>query len=182
MTPSARLHSTPSAARIVDEPLQVLADARADERERAAYEAGLAAGQAAAVRSSAAALDAALAALEGQVEQAQAELARHAIELGVEVARALVRTRIEAGDYDLERVVRGALSDAGVGRGRVTVHLHPDDHARLEGIAFRGETHLEADPALPAGDVHLSTPRGLLVRDVEGALESIREQLLEDLS
>ncbi|MDA1264778.1 MAG: FliH/SctL family protein, partial [Planctomycetota bacterium] len=85
-------------------------------------------------------------------------------------------------DYDLERVVRGALADAGVGRGEVTVHLHPEDHAALQGTTFRTGTHLAVDPNLARGDVHLSTPRGLLVRDVEGSLESIREQLLEELS
>ena len=61
------------------------------------------------------------------------------------------------------------------------MHLHPDDHARLKGVLFRSGTTLELDPNMVRGDVHLSTPRGLLVRDLDSALEAIREQLLKEL-
>ena len=182
MALEVHLHAPPTGARIEDGPLQGLADQQMAAREQAAFAAGLAKGQATSVEAGTAALEAAMAALEEKVERAEKELAHHAIELGVEIARALVRVRVESGDYDLERVVRGALSDSGVGRGDVTVHLNPGDHATLEQSAFRTGTKLEVDPTLPRGDVHLSTPRGLLVRDIEGALESIREQLLEDLA
>jgi flagellar biosynthesis/type III secretory pathway protein FliH len=41
---------------------------------------------------------------------------------------------------------------------------------------------LEPDPAMLRGDVHVTTPQGLLVRELEPALDAVREQLLEDLS
>jgi flagellar biosynthesis/type III secretory pathway protein FliH len=177
-----QLHAPPKAVRLDEGPLQRVADQNAAAREQAAFAEGHAQGQAAAVNSGAAALTAALVALDEKVERAEQELAHHAVEIGVEIASALVRARIEAGDYDLERIVRGALADSGVGRGEVTVHLNPDDRAALDQASFRTGTLLEVDPTLPRGDVHLSTPRGLLVREVGGTLESIREQLLEDLA
>jgi flagellar biosynthesis/type III secretory pathway protein FliH len=174
---TVKLPAAPHAARVSTSNLQGLADARADARETAAYEF-----QGAERRDILAdALVAALDQLEEQRERAQRELAHQAIDLAVEIASALLRVRIGAGEYDLERVVRGALADSGVGRGEVTVHLHPEDHAQLADVLFRTGTTLAVDPSLARGDVHLSTPRGLLVRDVEGSLDSIREQLLEDL-
>lgn len=177
-----QLHAPPNAVTLEEGPLQQFAGQHMEARERAAFAEGHAMGQLTLVDSGAGALEAALAALEDKVVRAEQELAHHAVEIGVEIARALVRVRIQAGDYDLERIVRGALADSGVGRGEVTVHLNPEDHAALEQASFRDGTQLESDPTLPRGDVHLSTPRGLLVRDVEGTLESIREQLLEDLA
>lgn len=186
MALKVQLHAAPAQARIEEASLQQVADDHAAAREEASFAEGhaqgYAEGQASSIESGKAALEAALMRLEEKVDRAERELSHHAVEIGVEIASALVRSRIEAGEYDLERIVRGALSDSGVGRGEVTVHLHPGDHQLLEGTTFRAGTRLEVDPTLTRGDVHLSTPRGLLVRDVEGALESIREQLLEDLA
>lgn len=186
MALKVHLHAAPVQARIEGYSLQQVADDHAASREEAAFARGHAEGHAeglaSSVESGKAALESALALLEEKVERAERELSHHAVEIGVEIASALVRSRIDAGEYDLEQIVRGALSDSGVGRGEVTVHLHPGDHRALEGTTFRSGTRLEVDPTLPRGDVHLSTPRGLLVRDVGGALESIREQLLEDLA
>ena len=47
--------------------------------------------------------------------------------------------------------------------------------------AVAADPTLELDPNMVRGDVHLSTPRGLLVRDLDSALDTIREQLLEEL-
>lgn len=182
MANTVRISTRPIAARVVEGDLDSYRDQRVEAREREAYERGLAAGRAELVESGAEALVAALNQIEERTAQNDQLLARHAIELGVEIARSIIRVRIEADEYDLEQVVRGALADSGVGRGEITVHLHPEDFKALEAGSFRSETHLAVDPALPRGDVHLSTPRGLLVRDVEGALSSVREQLLEELA
>ena len=171
-----RLHAPPSAAqaRPGDGETAVLVEAaRREGREeglRSALESG--AGQ----------LEALLHKVDEAAERSQEELARTAVELAVEIAAALVGTRIEAGDYDLERIVRAALADADLGRGACVVHLSPADEERLQGVLFRAGTRLEVDAHLPAGVVHLTTPRGLLVRDPEAALDSIREQLLEEVA
>lgn len=175
------LPHAPVDARSVGD-LQALAEARREGQAKRAYERGLADGKRAAVDSGVSALEAALERIEAAGERAQEELARQSVELAVEIARSLLQVRIEAGEFDLERIVRGALADAEVGRGSVVVHLHPDDHALLEEPLFRTGTALSVDPNLSRGDVHLSTPRGLLVRELEAALTSIREQLQEELA
>ncbi len=182
MSISIRVHAAPRGAQVSDVALGTIAGQRATAREEAAYAAGFECGRSENIQTGVAALEAALAALEDHSARAIQELEAYGIELAVEIARSLVRVRVDAGEYDLERVIRGALAYSGVDRGEVTLHLHPDDHAQLEQFLFRSGTNLEVDPSLPRGDVHLSTPRGLLVREVEGVLDSIREQLLEDLS
>ncbi|MCP3914809.1 MAG: hypothetical protein GY711_04515 [bacterium] len=120
--------------------------------------------------------------LEAARERATQEISRDAVLLAVEIAGQLLKVRIAEGEYDLERIVRSALDDSGVGRSSCTVHLHPDDFARVQEVDFRSGTLLESDSEMKRGEVHVSTPRGLLVRDLGAALETVREQLLEDLA
>ena len=77
--------------------------------------------------------------------------------------------------------MRETLSFSGGARGPCTVHLHPADAGALEGVPFRSGTEIEADPSVPRGSVHVTTPHGLLVRDLDEALRSIGERLLENL-
>jgi flagellar biosynthesis/type III secretory pathway protein FliH len=91
-----------------------------------------------------------------------------------------VRAEVDAGRYDIEKIVREALQVSGAGRSECVVHLHAEDMKRLSGIAFRSATRLEADPEISRGDVHVSTPRGVVVRDLDAALASIGERLRED--
>lgn len=127
-------------------------------------------------------LDQFVQALEAREEGLRAALGRTAIELAVEIARTLLRHEIPAGRYDLERIVRETLHEAGVGRGACVVHLNPGDHARLSEVRFRSGTRLEPDEGVARGDVHVETSLGLLVRDVNGALESIAGRLQEELA
>ena len=175
------LHLEPVAVHLRRGGLSALAEERAEQRVTEAYERGFREGLAAGAESGADALGQALSRLEAASERAREALPGHVVELAVEIAGTLLQLRVDAGEYDLERIVRGALADSGVGRGSCVVHLHPDDHARLKDTLFRAGTTLELDPNMVRGDVHLSTPRGLLVRDLDSALETIREQLLEEL-
>lgn len=174
--------SAPSAVRISDKSLAQLEASAARRRLEAAYAQGRADEAAAGLCKAAENLDQAVGRAEAARERAEDEIARDAVLLAVEIANQLLKVRIEAGDYDLERIVRSALDESDVGRVPCTVHLHPADHERLAGIQFRSGTQLEADPEMQPGEVHVSTPRGLLVRDLNAALDSIREQLLEDLA
>jgi len=124
-------------------------------------------------------LDRAAARLSALEEEARAALARTASELAVEIARVLLRVEIARENYDLEKLVRESLAESGVGRGACVVHLHPADHARLASVRFRSGTTLAPDEGVARGDVHVETPLGLLVRDVDGALEIIGRRLQE---
>lgn len=113
-------------------------------------------------------------------EQAQAELASSAIELALEIAKSIVAIEVDAGRYDIEKIVRESLAWSEVGRGQCIVHLHPEDFARLQGASFRAGTELEADTGVARGSVHVTTPRGLLVRELDEVFEAIRDNLTGD--
>jgi flagellar biosynthesis/type III secretory pathway protein FliH len=146
-----------------------------------AFESGRRQGEEATRAALGATLDAALAQIEGLRETAVARLAEDAARLAVEIARELVRCETRAQRHDVERIVRETLSAASAGRGACVVHLHPKDAARLERVHFRARTQIEPDPAVAEGDVHVTTPQGLLVRDLEHALDTIGERLRQEL-
>ena len=125
-------------------------------------------------------LDEAAERLDAFRADATATLARSAAELAVEVARRLLRAELPAGRYDIEGIVREALQEAASGRGPCVVHLNPADHAALRDVRFRSGTELRSDDGVARGDVHVETSLGLLVRELDGALESIEQRILED--
>ena len=168
--------------------LRLFQGGEAELRERwrsssleSAFAEGRREGEQAARAELAAALDAALAQIDALRDTALARLAQDAAQLGVEIARELVRCETKAGRHDVERIVRETLAASSVGRGACVVHLHPRDAARLERVHFRARTQIEPDPAVAEGDVHVTTPQGLLVRDLEHALDTIGERLRQEL-
>ena len=128
------------------------------------------------------ALNAATEKLERAREDAEDGLAANVVTLAVEIARQVMKVQISSGDYGLEQIVRSTLSASDIKRGACAVHLHPTDAETLKDIVFRDETIIVPDPDIPRGSVQLQTPRGLLVRDPDAALDEICEQLLEDFA
>lgn len=157
--------------------LKALADVHLQKRIKEAFEAGREEGLASHLESGRAALEAAAAHLDRTLEL----LPSQAVELAVAIASELLAVQVRAESYDLERLVRSALGASDVGRGACTVHVCPADAKRLSSVAWRAGTEVESDPNLEPGDVQITTPRGLLVRELAPALASIREHLLEDL-
>ncbi len=152
----------------------------AHAREQA-FAAGLAQGRREAAEQQAGALAKAAVALEEERGRTCASLAQTAVELAVEVSRVLLRREVAAGRYELERMVRDTLESSSAGRARCVVHLNPADVAALEGVQFRSGTSLQADIGVARGDVHVETSLGLMVRELDGALESMAEALREML-
>lgn len=177
MSPEAltvRVDRSPTAARVVPGGLdgflrRCLAQARAEGERDASQRA-------------AKAFEAATARLEAQQAEAADALARNAVQLAVEIARTLVRVEIDAGRHGLEKIVRESLAASGVGRGAAQVHLHPADHALVADVRWRSGTVVEPDDAVQRGDVHISTPQGLLVREINDSLRAIHERLLGELA
>lgn len=127
------------------------------------------------------ALDRAADALDKAREAATQTLSSQAVHLAVEIARTLVRAEIDAGRLNLEVIVREALHASGVGRGACEVHLNPLDAAQLANVKFRAGTLIQSDETVRRGDVQVSTPHGLLVREIPEALRSIHERLLAEI-
>lgn len=147
-----------------------------------AYARGLADGERRALERGAGALDAAAERLDEARLKAQPELAQTAIDLAIEIARAVVRCEIAAGHHGIERIVRETLASSGVGRGACVVHVNPADAERLKPIPFRAGTVVEADPEVAPGDVHVTTPHGVLVRDADEVLAAVRDRLHAELT
>jgi flagellar biosynthesis/type III secretory pathway protein FliH len=171
----------PTSARLVEAGLETWLDAELEARETTAHRRGEEAGRESANATSARALDAAAERLDAARAEAAAGLAGAAVELAVAIARELVLVEVDAGRYDLERLVRDSLAVADVGRAECVVHLNPVDVEALADVRFRSGTRLEPDGEVPRGHVHVSTPHGLLVRDLDSAIESVRERILEEL-
>ena len=120
--------------------------------------------------------------MESQYAAAEEAIARGAVEIGLEIARHLLKIEVEAGNYDIEKIVRETLRESRVGRDACVVHLHPKDIERLEGIPFRTGTSLQADDGVPPGEVQVESALGCIVQDIDRALESISERLRGDLA
>lgn len=151
-------------------------------RTAAAHAAGVAEGRATALADVGRAVEEALERLDASRVEALERVEGLAVELALEIARTLLRVELPAGRYDLERIVRETLACSDAGRGACVVHVNPVDAERLAAVPFRAGTEFEADHGVPAGSVHVTTPQGLLVRDLDQALASIRERLLGSLS
>lgn len=152
-----------------------------DARIEQARLEGIAEGEQKATLGAAAALGSAIDALEALHKQLTLEAGQQAVELAMATAGHLLQAEVESERYNLEEVVRQTLSESGAGRRTCTVHLHPKDAERLAEIEFRSGTTIEADPNVARGDVQVSTPDGLFVRDIEHAIRSIGERILGDL-
>ena len=176
-----RLASSPSTVRVVPGSTQSAIEEIIQKRIDAATQLGAERGAEDAIASAAGALDKASERLDEVVAQARGEVERSAVELALEIARNLLKVEVDAGRYDLETVVREALDASGAGRANCTVHLNPRDLLRLEDVPFRAGTELVGDIAIPIGDVHVTAPEGLLVRDLDRAVASIGERILEEL-
>ena len=177
VTTRAGVASVRASARSLDE----IADALGELELRRASEAIRREAFMEATETAAKALASAAERIELAIDRAEESLSCDAVELGVEIARQILKLEVQAGNYDLERIVRATLGASDVKRGRCVVYVHPDDAAMLEDTVFREETEVRPDASVPRGGVHVETPRGLLVRDASAAREEIREQLLEDL-
>lgn len=156
-----------SGAAAVDETR--LARARAEGERKGLAEAG-------------AALDAVVTRLVASEEEARTALATGAVELALEIARTLLCGEIQRDRHDVERIVRNVLAEAATGRAPCVVHVHPSDHARLAQTKFRSGTRIEPDAGVSKGDVHVETSLGVLVRELDDALQAIGRRLKEDLA
>jgi len=172
----------PSAVRVVELDAARFAAERRQQDLDEAFRRGVAEGERRALTGAAGALDLAAQRLDEAREKAGPELVSAAIDLATEIARAVVRCEIAAGRHGIEKIVRETLAASGVGRGACVVHIHPRDLERLRGVPFRSGTVLEADPEVVEGDVHVTTPHGVLVRDVGPTLDAVRERLHGELT
>lgn len=122
-------------------------------------------------------IDEAAARIDEAREEAEAELASFATRFAEGIAKQLLHIELDAGAHQIEKVVRETLAQAGVGRGDCEVHVHPEDAKTLSAVTFRSGTTITADPGVPRGSVHVTTERGLLVREVDLCIKHAAERI-----
>ncbi len=114
------------------------------------------------------------------VSQAEQDL----VDLSLEIARKVLAQEIQADRYQIDPIVREALSQAPPGQEAI-VRLNPADFAQIE--QAKGEDEQEgagnirfvADPAVPRASVKVETAEGTVEADVESKLDDIGEVLRE---
>lgn len=181
-TERVTLNASPSSARIVAGDATAAFDALLVRERETAFAKGVCEGERRASQAAAGALAQACERLDRARETAVGQMTHDTLELTLEIARRLLRSEIAAGHYDMERIVREALSFSGAGRGACVVHLNPADAAALASVQFRAGTQIEADVSVARGDAHVTTPHGLLVREIDEALRAVGEHLREELA
>jgi flagellar biosynthesis/type III secretory pathway protein FliH len=162
--------------------LEELIESAHSEALDAARLAGQAEGHADALTQAAAALAQAVEALEMERESCAAELARASVELGIGIARRLVRTELAADQHDIEAIVREVLAATSEGRTSTRIHVSPADATRLADVPFRAATEVIADESVSTGSVRLATPQGVLVRDIDECMNTIAQRLTAEVS
>lgn len=171
-----QLHSAPVSVRITNASIEILSRRILDGRVESSFARGQEEGMTRVGQSAAVALGKAV----ERLDEIGREVERFSAQLAVEIARHIVRAELQTDCEALESIVRETLADSGVGRGRCAVHLNPDDLKALEGITFRQGTELVGDPSVQRGDVQVTTPQGLFVREIDGMLDNLRRHFSEE--
>jgi len=133
------------------------------------------------LRSAIAAVGAARAKLHELRENFHGEAEQQLLNLSMEIARKVLMQEIKAERYEIDPIVREALSRLPAQTDSVT-HLHPDDLARCQlasgdeeipGVSF------VADPDVRRGECLVATSHGTVESSVEGHLQEIATALAE---
>jgi flagellar biosynthesis/type III secretory pathway protein FliH len=117
---------------------------------------------------------------ENIIKEHKEEIAK----LSVEIARKILFQKVEKGDYEIESIVKEALSNVPT-RQDVEVHLNPDDlvqcqktlndelNSTLSGIK------LVSDPNIKRAECSIKTPKGIIQSFIDEHLEQIGEALVK---
>ena len=153
-----------------------------DAELEAARLEGHADGHSSALSGAAASLEAAASALDASREECIQEVTSLAVELGLGIARRLVRAELAAERHDIEAIVRDVLASTSSGRTTTKIYVSPEDAARLSEVTFRAATEVVSDESVSTGSVRVETPQGVLVRDIDECMQSITARLTKEVS
>ncbi len=108
----------------------------------------------------------------------RAEIAR----LAVEIARKILMSKVDKGDYEIQAIVEEALKGAPT-RQNVVVRLNPEDVSRCQQLQKDNpqspfaELEFTADWSIGRGECLVETPKGIVRSFLEEHLEHISEAL-----
>jgi flagellar assembly protein FliH len=131
------------------------------------------------------------------VEAAAAELTQLQHDLQVEaqsqlpsliadLTRRILGRAIDAGDYDIDQIVKDALKELPP-RGQIVVRMNPDDHARSE-LATRGANQGAAavvqflsDPNVGAGGCVVESGEGRVDASIDASVDEIERTVRDSM-
>lgn len=102
--------------------------------------------------------------------------------LSVEIARKVLMQKVENGDYEIESIVKEALSNAPT-REDIVVHLNPDDHAQFQKAQDNGPDDVLAgikfvsDSNIGRAECLLESPKGVIESLINQHLERVGRAL-----
>lgn len=170
---SLRLPQAPRAVRVSSLAPEAFLAAEVERVRAAADAAGRVAGRRAALEEFGALFAALEAGARAAGERGAADLAARTAQCVVAVAGRVLCRELDAGRYDIERMVRETLAAAAAGRAPCTVRVHPADAERLAAVPFRAGTTIEPDAELALGCVEVESAQGLVARDVDDVLRQV---------
>ena len=172
-----QLPSAPIAVRLVPESAEGYTRALWAEELAAAEQRGYERGHASALEQYAGTIQTAVDGIRVAGDRAVDGLSTRTALVVAAVSSHVLRRELDAGRYDIERMVRDTLATAATGRVPCTVRVHPDDAHRLEAVPFRTGTKVEADGDVALGCVQVESAHGLVVREIEEILRQLRANL-----
>lgn len=102
--------------------------------------------------------------------------------LAVEIARKILVGKVEDGDYEIESIVKEAISNAPA-RVDIVVHLNPDDLAQYEQLREEEPSgslvgvKFVADASIGRAECVLETSKGIIESLIEQHLEQVGKAL-----
>ena len=127
--------------------------------------------------------------LENRRRETLVELQQAVVELSVAIASQLTYRVIEAGEFDVEKMVQDAVSRLPAS-GHVALRLNPEDlelfHERLKAIPAETldarSLQFKADPSVSRGGCLAELPEQGILSDIELLLGDLHTELMEGLS
>lgn len=128
------------------------------------------------------ALQAAAAKVQGLYENIIAQRKDEIAKLSIEIARKILKQKIETKDYEIESIIKEVLGNS-PSQQEVVVHLNPEDFEQCQNIRNKDKNGilngltLVSDPDVGRAECILKSPNGTIVSLIDEKLEQIREAL-----
>ena len=115
-------------------------------------------------------------------DKASAEHSEGIAKLAVEIARKILSQKIQDKDYEIESIVKKALSNATV-QNNIVVHLNPEDLAEYQKIQQNNNTEISpdikfvSDAKIGQAECLIETPKGIIESLIDSHLEQVSKAL-----
>ncbi|MBI5723548.1 MAG: hypothetical protein HZA50_06290 [Planctomycetes bacterium] len=117
--------------------------------------------------------------LVGLRDQILKDAEQQLVDLSLQIARKVLMQDIQAGNYQIDPIIKEALGQIDV-RDKVVVRLNPEDLARCQMAqdkAGAGNLEFVGDPAIQPAECVLDTPEGQIRSNVDIHLDGIGQAL-----